>query len=62
MDGFPLDLRLLVRHTLSRLWKENAGPMVDKVKRGVKKGVEEATKDDKGSAGSGSAQPAPAVK
>jgi len=39
--------------------KEKAGPTVDKVQRGVKKGVEEAKKDD-GSAGSGSqAKPAP---
>ena len=35
--------------------KEKAGPTVDKVKRGVKKGYEEATKDE---TGSGSAVPA----
>jgi hypothetical protein len=43
--------------------KDNAGPMVDKVKRGVKKGYEEATKDEKGSGSSGSSvapEPAPA--
>ena len=39
--------------------KNSAGPTVDKVKRGVKKGYEEATKDENGS-GSGSAAPAPA--
>ena len=33
--------------------KEKAGPTYDKVKRGVKKGYEEATKDD------GSASPSP---
>ena len=38
-------------------FKEKAGPAVDKVSRGVKKGIEEATKD--GSAGSGSQAPAP---
>ena len=37
--------------------KDNAGPTVDKVKRGVKAGYEAATKD--GSGGSGSAAPAP---
>ncbi len=37
--------------------KDKAGPTVDKVKRGVKKGYEEATKDE---TGSGSAAPAPA--
>lgn len=36
--------------------KEKAGPTVDRVKRGVKRGIEEATKDE----GSGSA-PAPAT-
>lgn len=36
--------------------KDTAGPTVDKVKRGVKRGIEEATKDDEGS---GSAAPAP---
>jgi hypothetical protein len=36
--------------------KEKAGPTYDKVKRGVKKGYEEATKPE----GSGSASPAPA--
>lgn len=36
--------------------EENVGPTVDKVKRGVKKGYEEATKD-----GSGSAAPTPAT-
>ena len=41
-------------------FKEKAGPTMDKVERGVKKGIEEATKDDKGSAGSGSSVPAPA--
>ena len=41
-------------------FKEKAGPTADKVSRGVKKGIEEATKDDKGSAGSGSQAPAPA--
>ena len=35
--------------------KDTAGPTVDKVKRGVKKGYEEATKDE---TGSGSAAPA----
>ncbi len=40
--------------------KEKAGPAVDKVTRGVKKGIEEATKEE-GSAGSGSAAPAPAT-
>jgi hypothetical protein len=39
--------------------KEKAGPAVDKVKRGVEKGIEEAKKDEtgSGSAGSGSAAP-----
>lgn len=43
--------------------KEKAGPAVDKVKRGVEKGIEEAKKDEgsAGSAGSGSAAPAPAT-
>ena len=36
--------------------QNTAGPTVDKVKRGVKKGFEEATKDDEGS-GSGTAAP-----
>ena len=36
--------------------KETAGPAVDKVKRGVKKGIEEAKKPE--GSGSGSAQPA----
>ncbi len=43
--------------------EEKAGPAVEKVKRGVKAGIEAADKDDvgSGSAGSGSAvQPAPA--
>ncbi len=42
--------------------KENIGPTVDRVKRGVKKGYEAATHDEPtGSAGSGSqAAPAPA--
>ena len=40
--------------------EEKAGPAVEKVKRGVKAGIEAAEKDE-GSAGSGSAaQPAPA--
>ena len=39
--------------------KDKAGPTYDKVKRGVKKGVDEATKDEK-ETGSGSAAPAPA--
>jgi hypothetical protein len=30
-------------------FKEKAGPTVDKVKRGVKKGIEEAKKDESGS-------------
>lgn len=37
-------------------FKEKAGPAMDKVSRGVKKGIEEATKDGSGS-GSGSAAP-----
>jgi hypothetical protein len=37
-------------------FKEKAGPTVDKVKRGVKKGIEEAKKDE--GSGSGSAVPA----
>jgi hypothetical protein len=43
--------------------KEKAGPAVDKVKRGVEKGIDEAKKDSSGSgsAGSGSAAPAPAT-
>lgn len=40
--------------------KDTAGPTVDKVKRGVKKGIEEASKPE-GSAGSGSQAPAPAT-
>jgi hypothetical protein len=41
--------------------EEKAGPAVEKVKRGVKAGIEAAEKDENGSAGSGSAaQPAPA--
>lgn len=41
---------------------EKAGPAVEKVTRGVKKGIEEATKDDPEPTGSGSqAQPAPAT-
>ena len=40
--------------------KDKAGPTMNKVKRGVEKGIEEAKKDDgSGSAGSGSAVPAP---
>ena len=35
--------------------KDSAGPTVDRVKKGVKKGYEAATEDD-GSAGSGSAK------
>ena len=35
--------------------KEKTAPAVDKVKRGVKKGIEEADRDGSGSAGSGSA-------
>ena len=38
-------------------FKEKAGPAMDKVSRGVKKGIEEATKDGSGSAGSGSSAP-----
>lgn len=41
--------------------KEKAGPTVDRVKRGVEKGIDEAKKDEpagSGSAGSGSAAPA----
>jgi hypothetical protein len=43
--------------------KETASPAVDKVKRGVEKGIDEAKKDSpgSGSAGSGSATPAPAT-
>lgn len=42
--------------------EEKAGPAVEKVKRGVKAGIEAAEEDENGSgsAGSGSAQPAPA--
>lgn len=42
--------------------EEKAGPAVEKVKRGVKAGIEAAEKDESGSAGSGSSaqQPAPA--
>lgn len=42
--------------------EEKAGPAVDRVKRGVKAGIEAAEKDEagSGSAGSGSAAPAPA--
>ena len=40
--------------------EEKAGPAVDRVKRGVKAGLEAAEKDEAGSAGSGSAAPAPA--
>ena len=36
-------------------FKEKAGPAVDKVKRGVEKGIEEAKKDDAGSGSAGSA-------
>jgi hypothetical protein len=40
--------------------KDKAGPTVDKVKRGVKKGYEEATKEDANGSGSAKQQPAPA--
>ena len=41
-------------------FKEKAGPAVDKVKRGVEKGIEEAKKDDDAGSGSGSQVVAPA--
>lgn len=40
--------------------EEKAGPAVEKVKRGVKAGIEAAEKDEIGSGSAGSATPAPA--
>lgn len=61
----PLGKRTFFGH-VSAIWRtqeakdmregvgEKAGPVVDKIERGVKAGVREATKDDKPGSGSGS--------
>jgi hypothetical protein len=41
--------------------EDKAGPAAKRVKRGIEKGIEAATHDDDGSAGSGKQQPAPAT-
>ncbi len=67
----PLGKRTFFGH-VSAIWRtqeakdmrdgvgDKAGPVVDKIERGVKAGVREATKDDEPATGSGSGSVAPA--